>query len=127
MVFTSDRTVRRDFHYIKFVNFPELTRFGDSCTRHTWQLAVHTEVVLQGNSRIGLGSSLNFHILFGFNRLVQTIGITTTVHNTTCLFIDDEHFVINYYILYIFFKEGVGFEQLVKGVNAFAFYAKILE
>ena len=69
-VFSYNRDISRNRHDVQLVDFPEFTRFGFSRTCHTRQLVVHTEVVLQGDSSVGLRRVLHFHILLRFNRLV---------------------------------------------------------
>ena len=115
---TGNRLVGRDHNDIQFVDIPELTCLGLCRTGHTGEFVIHTEVVLQRDRRESLGSTFNFHVLFGFYRLVQTIGPTTTFHNTACLLVHDLHLTAVDDVVHIFLKEGVGLEQLVYGMHA---------
>ena len=47
-------------------------------------------------------------MLFCFDRLMQTIRITAAWHNTSCKFINDQDFVIFYYIVLIAEHQVVG-------------------
>ena len=118
---TCNGFIGRDDHYIEFVDIPELACFGLGRTGHTGELVVHTEIVLQRDSSERLRSSLHFDVLLGFHSLMQTIGPTTTFHDTTGLLINDLHFTVIDDIIDIFLEEGVGFEQLVNGMHTFGF------
>ena len=56
---------------------------------------------------------------------MQTVGIATAFHDTTGLLIHDFHLVIHQHVVDIFFEKGIGFQQLIDGVNALAFDAVI--
>ena len=43
-----------------------------------------------------------------FNRLMQSVGITTPVHDTTGKFIDNQNLVILYHIILVFKHQVVG-------------------
>ena len=115
---TRNRLVGRDHNDIQFVDIPELTCLGLCRTGHTGEFMIHTEIVLQRDRRESLGSTFNFHVLFGFHCLVQTIRPTTTFHNTACLLVHDLHLTAVDDIIDIFLEEGVGLEQLVYGMYA---------
>jgi len=118
-ILTGNRTVGRDNHYIQLIDVPKFACFGFGSTGHTRKLVVHTEVVLQGNGSECLGGRFNLHTFLGFHRLVQTVAPTTTVHDTTCLFIDNLHLSVQYHIVSILFEHGVSLQELVDGVNTF--------
>ena len=82
---------------------------------------VHTEVVLQCNGGESLGGGFDFYVLFGLDGLMQAVGVTATLHDTTRLFVDDFHFVVDDHIFVVFLEEGVSFEQLVYGVYSLGF------
>ena len=69
-ILTLDRTVGRDFDNIELVDVPKFACLGRSSTRHTRQLVVHTEVVLQCNSGKSLCSSFHLYVFLGFHSLV---------------------------------------------------------
>ena len=119
-VMASDGAVRRDDDDVKLVDVPEFACLGLCRTRHTRELVVHTEVVLQGDGSEGLGSSLDVDALLSFDSLVQAIGVAATVHDTTRLLVDDHDLVVHDDILVILLEEGIGLEELVHGVYALA-------
>ena len=81
---------------------------------------VHAEVVLQRDGRKGLGRSLDVHTLLGFDRLVEAVRVATSIHDTTCLLIDDHDLTLHDDVLVILLEEGVGLEELIDGVDTFA-------
>ena len=52
---------------------------------------------------------------------MQPVGITAPLQDTASLFIHDLYLVVHHHIFHIFFKEGIGLDQLVYRVNAFCF------
>ena len=69
-VVTCDGAVGGNFHHVKFVDVPKLACLGRCSTRHTRQLVVHAEVVLQGYGCEGLRGGLHFDVFFGLNSLM---------------------------------------------------------
>ena len=70
---TDNRLIRRNLNNIHSVNFSELVLFGKRCTRHTCFLIVFVEEVLECDSRERAAFSLNFNMLLGFYRLMESI------------------------------------------------------
>ena len=81
---------------------------------------VHTEVVLQGNGRKGLRSSLDLDALLSLDSLVQTVRVATTIHKTTSLLIDDHHLIVHHHILVITLEESVSLKELIDRVDTLA-------
>ena len=125
-ILTYYRTVCRNGYNIKFVDVPELASLRFSCTGHTRQLAVHTEVVLQGDGCKCLCGSLNLNTLLGLNSLVQTVRVAAALHNTASLFIHNLNLAVTVYnVLVILLKESVGFKQLVYSMYTLRFYSVV--
>ena len=78
---------------------------------------VHAEVILQRNRRLGLRGLLHLYVLLCLDRLVETIGVAATVHDTTGLLVDDHHLIVDHDILVVSIEEGVGLEQLLDGMD----------
>ena len=119
-VFAFGGHVGRNHRDLELVYLPEFARLGFGRTGHARELVVHSEVVLQRDGRVGLCGGLNGHPLFGFNGLVQAVGITAAVHDAAGLLVDDLHFAVHHHVLDVFLKQRVGLEQLVGAVNALA-------
>ena len=113
-------------NHIQLVDLPQFPglRFGRS--GHTGQFVVHPKEILQGHRRKGLGGRFNLHIFFGFDGLMQSIGIATAVQNTSCLFIHNFDLVLVNNVFNIPFKEAIRLEQLIDGMNPLGFDLKIL-
>ena len=79
---TSDWTVGRDGDNTHVVNLAELFLFGLCSTGHTGKLIVETEEVLIGDG--GESDSLRFDgdVFLGLERLLETIGVFSTFHDT---------------------------------------------
>ena len=120
-VFTGNRTVGRDYHNIQFVDVPEFACFCFGCTGHTRKFMVHTEVVLQRNGCKSLGGSFYFHTFFCFDGLMESVGITASFHDTSCLFVYNLNLSVYHNIFIVLFEHGICFQQLVDGMYAFRF------
>ena len=81
---------------------------------------VHTEVVLQGDRGECLCSGLYLYTFLSLDRLVQAIGITTSVHDTTRLLVNDLHLTVDNHVFVVFLEHGVSFQQLVDGMYTLA-------
>ena len=120
-IFTGNGTVGRDYHYIQFVDIPELSCFRFRSTGHTRELVVHTEVILQRNGSECLRSSFHFHVFLSFDSLVQTVGVATAFHDTSGLLVYDLHLSVQYNVFIIDLEHGVCLQQLVDGMYSFGF------
>ena len=114
-------TIGRHFHNVQFIDIPKLSGLGHCSTSHTGQFMVHTEVVLQGDGRIGLRGSLHLDVLLGFHCLMQAVAPSSTLHNTSRLFVHYLNFTVLDNVLIIEVEHCIGLEQLLKRVNTFAF------
>ena len=119
-VIAGNGAVCRDNDYVQLVDVPKFTSFRFGSTGHTGQLVIHTEVVLQSNCCKSLCGGFHFHAFFGFNSLVQTVGIAAAFHNTSRLLVYNLHLSVDYHIFVVFLEHGVGFQQLVDGVYTLA-------
>ena len=115
-----DRTVSRNFHNVELVNIPELTSFRDSRTRHTRQLVVHTEVVLQRDGSKSLGSGFYTHVLFCLNSLVKSIAPAASFHDTACRFVDNLNLTILNHIVIIEGEHRISLQELLERVHTVA-------
>ena len=83
-----------DADYVQAVDLAELIGLGGGRTGHARQLFVHTEVVLEGDSRQGLALGGDGDALFGLNSLVQTIIEAAAVHQTSGELINDDDLAV---------------------------------
>ena len=61
----------------------------------------------------------DLHILFGFDGLVQSVGVSSSLQDTACLFVDNLHLIIHHHVFNVLLKESISFQQLVYGVYTF--------
>ena len=116
---TGNRTVSRNNHYIQFIDIPEFTCFCFGSTCHTRQLMVHTEIVLKSDSSECLSSGFYLHSFFRFYCLMQAIAPTTTIHDTSGLFVYNLNLSVHYHIVSILFEHGVSLKQLIDSMYTF--------
>ena len=124
-IISCNRTIRRNLNHIELVDVPELTCFRNGCTRHTRELVIHTEVVLQGDGSKSLCGSFYLHALLGFHSLMKSITPATSLHDTTCLLIHNLHLTINHHIVVILHEHRVSLQQLLHGVHTFRLHSII--
>ncbi|CSB39033.1 Uncharacterised protein [Vibrio cholerae] len=107
-IVTHHRLVGWNNNCFQTINLLEFKRFGISGTRHTRQLFIQTEVVLESDRSQSLVFVLDLHPFFCFYRLVQTIRPATTRHSTTGMFINDHHFTIGCHdVIDVLFKQNM--------------------
>ncbi|GBE30172.1 hypothetical protein BMS3Bbin04_01198 [bacterium BMS3Bbin04] len=111
-VFTLNRTIWGDDGNVHLVNLEKFFLFSLSCTGHPCQFAIEPEIVLQSDGGDGLGLSLNTHAFLSFNRLVQSIRIPATMHDTTGKGINYLHLAIFDDVLVILTVQRVRPKQL---------------
>ena len=79
---------------------------------------IHPEVVLEGNSRKGLCSSLYGYIFLSLYRLVETITPATSFHNTSGLLIDNLHLAVHYNIVDVLLEHRISLQKLCNSMNS---------
>gem|GEM_PF-5438666 len=102
-IYSDCRFVCRSFQNRKFVDLFEFLSFRQSRTCHTCKLSVLFEKILISDCCKRFGFSLDLYSFFGFYRLMQAFGKSSSWHRTTGMFVDDEHFIIFHDIFLIFF------------------------
>ena len=78
-----------DLHDVKAVDLAEFLFFGESRTGHTGELFVQAEIVLEGNGGKRFGFAADSNALFGFDGLMQAVGIAAADHDTSRKRIND--------------------------------------
>ena len=79
---------------------------------------VHAEVILQRDGGEGLGGGLYLHTLLCLDGLVEAVAVTSSLHDTAGLLVDNLDFAIVDDIFVVFLEEGVCLEELGDGVDA---------
>ena len=112
-----ERLVRRNRHDRELVGVAELGGLGLGGTGHAGELLVHAEVVLQGDRRPGVVLLLDAHALFGLDRLVQSVGPSSTVEGAPGELVDDLHLAGVDQVLLVAVVELLGAQGLAQLVH----------
>src|SRR5665647_1219940 len=107
VIFTDYWLICRNYNNLQFINIPEFTCFSLGSSGHPRQFVVHAEIILKCDGRKSLCSILNFNTLSRFDRLVKTIGVAATFHDTTRLLINNLNLAINQHIFNILFEHCI--------------------
>ena len=113
IVDTGNRPVGRNLDDVQTVNLTELVFLGQRRTGHAGQLFVQTEVVLERDGRQCLVLTLNLDMLLGLNRLMQTVRVTASEHQTAGELVDDNNLVIADDIVDILLHDAVCADRLI--------------
>ena len=126
VVNSRNRSIRRDDNHVKFVDAPELSCLSLRRTGHSGKLVIHTEIVLEGDGRECLCRSLNLHVFLRLHCLMESVAPTATLHNTTCLFVDNLDFsVFGYDVVDIELEHRVCLEKLDDSVHTLALEGEV--
>ena len=91
--------VSRHFHNVKPVDLAEFLFLRHCRTGHTGQLAIHTEVILNGYGSRDLHLRLNIDLFLCLERLVQSVLITSARHKSARERVNDNYFSVLYNIV----------------------------
>ena len=108
MVHSNHRHIGRNLYDIHAVNIHELLVLCHGSTGHAGFLFIFVKEVLECNGGQCFGLTIDFHMLFGFDCLMESVRITTTRHDTSGKFIDNKNLVILYHIILVPEHEIVG-------------------
>ena len=92
----------------------ELEGFGVRCTRHTTQLVVEAEIILERSRGHGLALGLDVHVLLGFDSLMKTLGKTASRHGPAGVLVNQNHLAVLYDVLDVAVKQIVSAKR---GIN----------
>ena len=98
---TSDRTVGRNLNDVHPVNIAELLLLRQRRTGHAGFLVKFVKEILEGDRRERLALSFHLHMLLRLDRLMQSVRITASRHDTTGKLIDDQHLIIRNHVVLI--------------------------
>ena len=88
LIDTDDGTVGGNLDDIHAVDLTELALLRQGCTGHAALFVEFIEKVLEGDRRKGPALTLDLDVLLCLDRLVQTVGVTASGHNTAGELID---------------------------------------
>ena len=107
---TNHRFIGGNNYNAQVVDFLEFLFLGFSGTGHTSQFVVHTEVVLESDGCQSLAFTFYFYAFLSFDCLVQTFGETTTKHQTTGEFVNDDNLTIFNYVVTVTMHQSFCFQ-----------------
>ena len=114
VVFASHRAVGRNDDDVETIDVAELALFGLCRTGHAGEMIVQTEEILEGDRRERLILAANLDAFFRFDRLVDTVGVTASVHQTAGELVDDDHFAVFDDVLLIAMEQIPRLERCVE-------------
>ncbi len=117
LVFTAADAVGWYHHRFQTVDFLEFVGLGIRRTRHTSELAVQAEIILEGNRCESLVLSLNVHAFLSFHGLVQAIAPAATGHQTAGELVHDHDLALLHHIVLVTVVEMVGTQGCVQMVH----------
>ena len=117
LIITDHRHVGRYDHHLKSINLLKFHSFSVCSTRHTGQLIVQPEQVLEGDRCEGLILLLDWNSFFGFNSLVKAFPPTPPCHHTPGELIDNYDLTIANDVINITLKQGVGTQCCIQMVH----------
>ncbi|OIQ76012.1 hypothetical protein GALL_423160 [mine drainage metagenome] len=93
--------VGRDHHGFQAIDLVELECLGVGCAGHASQLAIHAEIILEGDRRQRLVLLLNRHAFLGFDRLMQAVGPAAARHHATGKLVHDDNLAILHHVVLV--------------------------
>ena len=117
VVDADDRLVRRDLDDVEMVDRVELLRFGGGGAGHAGELAVQTEIILEGDRGQGLVFLLHVDVLLGLDGLVQALAVAAAEHKAAGKLVDDDDLAVLDDIVDVPLHDAVGAQRLVDMVR----------
>jgi len=116
-VLARHRPVGRDLEDVQLVDVHELGGFRRRRAGHAGQLLVEAEIVLEGDRGERLVLGLDRHLLLGFQRLVQAVGIAPAFHHASRELVDDHDLAVLDDVVAVLLEDLVRLERLVDVVD----------
>jgi len=104
---------------IEVINLFKFSRLGVGGTGHARQFFIHAEIVLEGDGGKGLVFLFDLDIFLGFQRLMQAVAVTPSLHGATGELINNDDLVVADDIVDILFKEDMRLQRLVEVMQLF--------
>ena len=104
LVLANGRLVRWNHHRLQAVDLLEFVGLGVGRAGHAGELAVHAEVVLEGDRGQGLVLALDLHAFLGLDGLVQAVAPASARHHSPRELIHDNNLAALHQIFFISMK-----------------------
>ena len=96
-----NRLVGGNFNDVHPVNVPEFPLFRKGCTCHARFFVKFIKEILEGNGGKSLAFPLYLYMLLCFNCLMETVGVPSARHDTSCKLVHYQHLVVLYHIILV--------------------------
>ena len=106
-----DRHIRRHHHHRQFIYLEKFIFLGLCRARHARQLVIHSEIILECDRRQRLRFALNADAFLRLDRLVQSVGISPPLHQSTRKLIDDYDLIAAHNVITIAFHQRLCAER----------------
>ena len=116
IVLTGYRLVGRDFNNVQLIGVAEFLFLGQRGTGHAGQLAVQTEVVLEGDGCQRLALVLDLYAFLGLDRLMQTLVVAAAEHQTAGKLINNDDLTVTDNVVYVALHNAACLDGLVNVV-----------
>ena len=100
-IFSLYGLIRRNLDNVHGIDISKLLLLRLCGTGHSGLFLKFVKEVLESNGCQRSGLSFYLHMFLRFNRLMQSVGIPSSVHNTSGKFIDNQNLIILYDIIHI--------------------------
>ena len=98
---TLNRTVCRNLDNVHTIDLTELLFLCQSRTSHTCFFRIFVKEVLECNGGQCFALTAYLYMLFRLNRLMQTVGISSSRHDTSGKLINDQYLIVLYDIILV--------------------------
>ena len=117
VVVARHRPVGRDDHDVQVVDLAELLRLGVRRARHAGELAVHAEVVLEGDGGQRPVARGDLDPFLGLDGLVQSLGVAPAVEDAAGELVHDLHLAVLHDVVHVLGVQLVGAQGLGEVVD----------
>ena len=107
-------SVRRNDDDLEAIDLLEFVGLGVGRAGHAGKLAVHAEVVLEGDGRDRLILFADLDAFLRFDRLMQAVGPATAGHGAAGEFVDDDDFAAPHDVFDVALVDRVGPQRRVQ-------------
>ena len=118
-IFSDHRHICRHHNDFQFIDIMEFGRFRIGRSRHSCKFIIHAKKVLKRHRGEGLVFLRHTNALLCLHGLVQPVTPTTARHHASGELVHNDHLIVLDHILDVLFKQPVGLDKLLGGVEEF--------
>ena len=106
-----------DLYNVQLIDSAEFLLLGHGGARHTGELVIEAEIVLEGDGSQGLGLVGNLHVLLGLDSLVEPLVIPAAEHEAPGELVHDDDLSVLHHVVNVPLHHAVGLDGLVDVVG----------